>query len=1105
MRFSLLRALLAAAVLLAVPANASAAFPITFDDQAAGTQVDTEYTASDGVTFIDDAMSTDLPIVTSVGAAANSGANVAMSGCVGVEFCSNVVKGRFAQSQESVSMRVGIVGDPGLGARTVTLIAYNGAGVEVGSTSVQASVTDFTTAISLDPTGSDNVVFFRVLAPPSGWQIGIDDLNAVDNGASPPEIGLSVPTSGIRVRQGGSTQVVFHVLRSNGSSGDIALSMIDLPPGTTASFSPTSLTGTSEGPVTMTLTSSNSASLAEGGVTGTIVATPADALVGSATSSHAMLVVVEPSFRVTAPTTVAIPSCGSTIVNVNVTRAFSGFTGDVTLSVGSLPSGYTATLEQTVVGAPSGGAFANVVPLTITRTGSGSMDSFPITVTGTSGSLPTRQATMTATRFAGEVTSITPTLGSVPRDLMQGTPVTITGRGLCAGSQVQFGNSFASVTPTGTEIGPGNTTFSVRIPRLATTGRVTVAAPDGSFSSTEPVTINTPRNTEGFKFENYDHDGVGLDELRYVYGEAQTNITLDLCWPFDCTVVTPIPSPFAGLFILISNAALEGNGSCYGIAISSQQLVTGRVPYSRFQSGVSKVWDLSSTTGPNPALKRHIRAWHSTQLSSEAIQRYFSIRAANAIEGGRDVRAEVENELRAGRSPIIMLAKGFGGHVMVAHDVRSGASGGYIIDVYDPNLEFEAGEDSDGTAHRNREDASTIVVQSNGNWSMTGAYSGGPWTGDAGDLVHLPFGRIPSVPTLPSTLEGLFDLVVPFAAGSGATVTQVTDLNGHTLLTKGGELNTNAKSKIPGADIMHTMSGDGTRPVLLLPAKGHYTQTLRATETGTASAALIGPGWAGHVSGIPTKRGESEQVEMSSYLGELTVDARGPNALRARVVDGARNGAEYQLEVRTTGGDKGEHAFSLVGPDRVAAYENEGSGSASAAMTLTSKDPSGAPGTLTLPSVSVPAGGSAIAAPRSWTNLGQQVAIIVVKDAAGREISRRVVRPKAGPRYVRSVAATARTVRGTSRMVTVKATYGSVPRAARVFVVVQVRNARGKVLRLVRVPVAATTARGTKTYRVPVTLARGTYTVRASVGAVTTSVRGMQSSSKVDVARFVAR
>jgi hypothetical protein len=1086
--------------LVVAPASAHAALPITFEGFANGTQIDDEYTASDGVTFLADAGSTGLPQAQDVGTKANSGSVVALSQCSGCEFVHNVIKGRFATSQEAVSVRVGINSATPANA-TITLEALNFAGTSIGSTSAVASSADFKTLLSLDPAGTDNVVFFRVMTTiggEAGYQFGIDDVNAVDGGASAPDVALATASNNLRLRQGGSIDVPINLFRVNGSNGDVTLSALSLPTGVSASFTPNPVAGTSEGPSTLTLSAANNATLVAADSI-TVRGTPADAFSGSGPSDLDALLTVEPSFTVGVPDPIRVPSCGSTTVNVNVQRAFSGFTGTVHLAASGLPAGYTASFATPDVGPPSGGAFVNQVPLTITKVGSGDMSPTSITVTGSSTGLLDSADSASIQRFAGEVTGITESFGVVPRDTDPGSEVTITGRGFCVGSTVQFGNSFASVTPAGADITGGNTQILLRVPRLATSGPVTVVAPDGTFASATSLPIRSPRNSEGFQFENYGGSNVSFDDLKYVYGEAQTNITLDVCWPFGCNVVTPIPSPFAALYQVISNAALAGKGSCYGMSVTSQQLMMSRVPFSRFSpSGATSVWQLSGSTGPSPALAKHIRAWHSTQLSSEGIQDYVRIAASNAIDGGSHMRGRLEGELAAGHSPLIMVKNGSSGHVVVAMDLRSEGSG-YVIDTYDPNIPFATSEDSNGTQHRDRSDASAIHVAANGDWTFRGAFAS-QWSGSSGDIVDLPFSEIPVHPTMPSTLSGFLSLIVPFASSGAAHTTQITDANGNQLLAADGTLNTNPASDVPGAQVMPSMSGDSSTPIYLVPSNGSYTQRLEGDKSGTAQAGMIGPGFGALVSGIGTSAGKAEAIAFDSKHGEVQIDASKGGQLRARLAAGDKSGTELGADVRIGGADAGTHEVGIS--KRTGVHVDNGGGAATVAMTLTYANKKGTPGSLTLPKVNVPSGGSVDARP-SWAKLGTAGAVLTVRSARGKVVSRRVVRARA-PRWVRSAVARATTTRGRNRVVRVTARYAAVPRSATAFVTIKVMRGT-RLVATRRLTVAGRVARGRKAYGFRLVLPKGRYVIRAGVAVVSAAGGRVRTSSMRASTRFVAR
>lgn len=1081
-------------VLACAPARAEAALPITFEGLVNGTEIGTQYTASDGVTFLSSGGATGLPKAQDVGTAAHSGSVVALSQCFGCEFVPHAIKGRLATSQEAVSVRVGLAGPAGTSS-TLTLEAIGAAGTVLGSTTATTTSGEFHTLLTIDPPGTDDVVFFRVTGE-GGYQFGIDDVDVVDGGASARDFALGTTASNLKLRQGSAITVPIDVFRVNGSNGDVTLSALDLPVGVTGSFSPNPVTTTSEGPSTLTLSASPGAALANAAPI-TVRGTPADVFSGPGVRNLSTTLTVEPSFTVGVPATVRVPSCGSTTVNVTVRRAFSGFSGTVHLAVSGLPAGYTATFATSDVGPPSGGAFINEVPLTITKTSAGDMAPRSFSVTGSSSGLADSTASGAVERFAGELTGVSPAVATVPRDVAPGTEVTITGRGLCAGSTVQFGNTYATVTPAAGDYSADHTTVHVRVPRLATTGPITVAAPDGTFASADALTVLNPRATEGFRFDNYGGEGVTFNDLKYVYGEDQTNITLDVCWPFGCNVVTPIPSPFAGLYELISNATLAGKGSCYGMAVTSQQLVSGRIPYARFApGGATNVWQLDNPQGPAPALAKHIRAWHSTQLSSEGIQDYLRFAVANGLDRGSHVRGRLEAELRAGHSPLIMVKSGGGGHVVVAMDVRPEGAG-YVIDTYDPNMPFQLSENTDGVRHFGLSEHSAIHVAANGTWTFVGAFSS-QWSGSAGDLVDLPFSEIPTRPTMPSTLTGLASLIVPFASGGATHTTQITDAAGNHLLAGDGSLNTDAATDIAGAQVMPSMSGDSSTPVYIVPASGSYTQHLVGTKEGTAEAGMIGPGFGAHVSGMQSAAGTNDAVTFDARHGELGLaTAKGGN-LHATLAAGDTAGAQYGADLLMAGADHGSHELGITGASGVHVHNGGGPATITGSLTYAG---TGTAGTLTLPKLAVPAGGNVAVKP-AWRALSTRGAVVTVRNARGMLVLRRTVKAMS-PRRVLGVTVVASTVKNTDRRIRVTARFGAVPKSANVSVVVAVRRG-SKLVATRRVTVPATAARGTRSYDVSIALPKGAYSIRAGVGVVTTAGSKIQSSSATATARFVA-
>ena len=167
---------------------------------------------------------------------------------------------------------------------------------------------------------------------------------------------LSVAPSALSVAQGGSVPSTITVNPTGGFTGSVTLADTGLPLGVTASFNPTSTTGTS-GSLTQTATIN-------------------------------LTVTLPPNFTLSAaPGTLSVAQ-GSSVPSTIIVNPTGGFTGSVTLAASTLPSGVTASFNPTSTTGTS----------TLTLTASSSATTGPTTVTmpGTSGSL-TQTATINLT------------------------------------------------------------------------------------------------------------------------------------------------------------------------------------------------------------------------------------------------------------------------------------------------------------------------------------------------------------------------------------------------------------------------------------------------------------------------------------------------------------------------------------------------------------------------------------------------------------------------------------------------------------------------------------------------------------------------------------
>lgn len=299
--------------------------------------------------------------------------------------------------------------------------------------------------------------------------------------------GFSITASGVTVEQGTSASTSVTVSAINGFSGAVALTASGLPSGVTASFSPTSVTGSAGS--TLTFTASNTATV--GTATVTITGTS-----GSTTESTTLTlnVTAEPNFSISAsPTAVTVPAGTSVSSTITITYV-GGLTGSVALSATNLPSGVQANFSPSSVnssGTVSVSFFAQ------TGTASGTTN---VNIVGTDGSIshsvPIAVTIPAASSFtlSSSPTSLPVTQGSNATDAITVTDVggftgsvTLAASGLPSGVTASFGTNPTTNT----------STLTLTASSTATTGAftVTITGTSGSQTASTSFTLTVSAKT----------------------------------------------------------------------------------------------------------------------------------------------------------------------------------------------------------------------------------------------------------------------------------------------------------------------------------------------------------------------------------------------------------------------------------------------------------------------------------------------------------------------------------------------------------------------------------------------------------------------------------
>jgi CBS domain-containing protein len=192
---------------------------------------------------------------------------------------------------------------------------------------------------------------------------------------------LSATPAALTVTQGASVTDAVSILRTNGFTGAVALSVSGLPAGVTASIVPATTTGAA---ATLTLTAATTATLGTSVVTINGTGTP------GARTATLSLTVSPPTvadFSLTAtPATLSLVRGATGTTAISIART-GGFAEAVTLSAAGLPAGVTATFSPNP-------ATGNSSTLTLAASATATLGAASVTINGTS-------TTATRTRSLG--------------------------------------------------------------------------------------------------------------------------------------------------------------------------------------------------------------------------------------------------------------------------------------------------------------------------------------------------------------------------------------------------------------------------------------------------------------------------------------------------------------------------------------------------------------------------------------------------------------------------------------------------------------------------------------------------------------------------------
>ena len=300
----------------------------------------------------------------------------------------------------------------------------------------------------------------------------------------PPDFGVSVSPSSASTTAGGAVSYTVSVSSLNGFAGGVSLSLGGLTATQASwSFTPAAVTG---GSGSSQLAITTSASLAAGSYPLTITGTSGSL---THTASATLVVSSPPDFGVNVSPSSASTTAGGAVSYTVSVSSLNGFAGAVSLSLGGLTAAQASwTFTPATV---TGGAGSS--QLKITSSASLATGSYPLTITGTSGSKShTAAATLVVSPPADFTLAVSPSSLTVRRGAQGSYVVTVSSvggfssavsmsvSGLPSGVSGSFSRN--PVTPT------GQSTLVVRAQSWAQTGTFTITIRGTAGSKTHTVT-----------------------------------------------------------------------------------------------------------------------------------------------------------------------------------------------------------------------------------------------------------------------------------------------------------------------------------------------------------------------------------------------------------------------------------------------------------------------------------------------------------------------------------------------------------------------------------------------------------------------------------------
>ena len=348
---------------------------------------------------------------------------------------------------------------------------------------------------------------------------------------------------------------------------------------------------------------------------------------------------------------------------------------------------------------------------------------------------------------------------------------------------------------------------------------------------------------------------------------------------WDCLgyeISQPIcPDPLAAIWYGVAYCHLAQNGECFGLSAVNLELYLDEYEPNDIQPGVYTIDDLEL----EGALRTRVDYLHGSQVSAECVHYWVAEHLYNLVppvygfSGMGLVLSSIESSIDSGDLGIISIVDGSNGHIVVPYevvDIDPDTTRIYIWDINKPEWTTEgAAENALLGDDANMNHPPYIEIDKSSyywEWSYYFSPDQGWWGGPMG-LTFLHSDVVLGDRTLPTTLDGLYDLVFGCASGS------IEDEEGNVMeLLENGTY----RMDIEGASPFTLHSGLGTGTYAYYLPDGNYTTHIKGFESGVYNCTIFSGARAAYaIENAAAENGTEDTLRLfqedgNPFLGTMT-------------------------------------------------------------------------------------------------------------------------------------------------------------------------------------------------------------------------------------------